>query len=257
MIKTPLVVNLVRRSKELLGGYSDRLGDGESVLSFNKVTGYSVNFPIFGTCKPSKVCASRCYYAKGGSSWPAALKKQQRLLNSVKENPERVAKQIVYECRKKQVTYLRWNGGGDLFPESIEALHHVAEMEPKLPIWVVTRIPEMAAQVKNYPNVYVHFSLDQASLDRKLKFEQMPKLSENFFFSYQCDKDEMPKKENLVGVSVLFFDKYVPHGKWQSIDKKILCPLNTREDITNTCETCRRCFDGSAVRHYTPHKGHA
>jgi hypothetical protein len=136
------------------------------------------------------VCAARCYYAKGGSSWPAALKKQQRLLNSVKENPERVAKQIVYECRKKQVTYLRWNGGGDLFPESIEALHHVAEMEPRLPIWVVTRIPEMAAEIKEYPNVYVHFSLDKASLKRREQFESMPKKTKNYFFSYQCDKDE-------------------------------------------------------------------
>ena len=247
MVKTPLVVNLVRRSKELLVGYSDRLGDGESVLSFNKVTGYSVNFPIFGTCKPSKVCALRCYYAKGGSSWPAALKKQQRLVNSVKANPLEVARRIVLECKKRKVTYLRWNGGGDLFPESVDALHHVAEMEPKLPIWVVTRIPEMAAEIKEYPNVYVHFSLDKASLKRREQFESMPKKTKNYFYSYQCDKDEMPSKENLNGVSVLFFDKYEPHGRWEWIAKEILCPLNTREDITNTCETCRRCFDGSAV----------
>jgi len=242
-----VVANLIKRSKGLLRSYHDNIKDGESVLSFNKVTGFSINFPIFGTCKPTQVCAARCYYAKGGSSWPAALKKQQRLLNSVKENPERVAKQIVYECRKKQVTYLRWNGGGDLFPESIEALHHVAEMEPRLPIWVVTRIPQMAAEIKEYPNVYVHFSLDKASLKRREQFESMQKKTKNYFFSYQCDKDEMPSKENLNGVSVLFFDKYMPHGQWEWIPKEVLCPLNTREDITNTCETCRRCFDNSAV----------
>jgi hypothetical protein len=250
MLQIPVVGKLIKRSQQLIGAYEEKLKSKEPVLSFNKVTGYSVNFPIFGTCKPTKVCASRCYYSKGGSSWPAALKKQQRLVNSVKENPKAIALRIIEECKKRKVTYLRWNGGGDLFGESVEALHFVAEGLPDLPIWVVTRIPEMAAKVKNYPNVYVHFSLDQASLDRKIKFEQMPKLSQNLFFSYQCDKDEMPKEQNLEGVSVLFFDKYEPHGKWNWISKEIICPLNTREDITNTCESCRRCFNGEAVRHY-------
>lgn len=254
MTKAPLVANLVKRSKEIFGDYQETLGAAEPVLSFNKVTGYSVNFPIYGTCKPTKICSSRCYYAKGGSSWPAALRKQQRLLKSTKDNPAVIAQRIVKECQKRRVTFLRWNGGGDLFPESVEALHLVAEMYPTLPIWVVTRIPEMAAQVKEYPNVYIHFSLDRASLDRKARYEGMRKQSSNYFFSYQCDKDEMPKEENLSGVSVLFFDKYEPHGKWRWIPKEIICPLNTREDITNTCEDCRRCFDGSAIKYYTLRK---
>jgi hypothetical protein len=249
-----VVTSLIQRSKGFLLSYQEKLKEDESVLSFNKVTGFSVNFPIFGTCKPTQVCAARCYYAKGGSSWPASLKKQQRLLNSVKKNPELVAKRIVYECRKKQVTYLRWNGGGDLFPESIETLHRVAEMEPQLPIWVVTRIPEMAAEIKDYPNVYVHFSLDKASLKRRVQFESMPKKTKNYFFSYQCDKDEMPSKENLEGVSVLFFDRYELHGQWKLISKEIICPLNTREDITNTCVECRRCFDGAAVKYFNLRK---
>lgn len=250
MVETPVVGKLIKRSQELIGGYEKKLSSEEPVLSFNKVTGYSVNFPIFGTCKPTKVCASRCYYAKGGPSWPAALKKQQRMVNSTKKDPGAIALRIIKECRKRKVTFLRWNGGGDLFPESIEALHLVAEGAPDLPIWVVTRIPEMAAKVKNYPNVFVHFSLDRASLDRKTKIESMPKLTQKLFFSYQCDKEEMPKTENLSGVSVLFFDKYEPHGKWKWIDKEIICPLNTREDITNTCESCRRCFNNEAVKYY-------
>jgi len=250
MINAPVVAKLIRRSQELIGEYQEKLRPEEAVLSFNKVTGYSVNFPIFGTCKPTKVCASRCYYAKGGPSWPAALKKQQRTVNSVKNDPQAIAKRIIQECSKKKVTFLRWNGGGDLFPESIEALHFVAEGLPTLPIWVVTRIPEMAAKVKNYSNVFVHFSLDRASLDRKSKMESLPKLTKNLFYSYQCDKEEMPNIENLTGVSVLFFDKYEPHGKWRWINKEIICPLNTREDISNTCESCRRCFNREAVEYY-------
>ena len=33
-------------------------------LSSNKVTGDSVNFPVAGTCQPSKVCAQTCYALK-------------------------------------------------------------------------------------------------------------------------------------------------------------------------------------------------
>ncbi len=35
--------------------HSDRLSSKETVLSHNKVTGWSVNLPIAKTCQPSKV----------------------------------------------------------------------------------------------------------------------------------------------------------------------------------------------------------
>jgi hypothetical protein len=31
---------------------------------------------------------------------------------------------------------------------------------------------------------------------------------------------------------------------WQS---EMPCPLNGKDDITDVCRRCRRCFDGSAV----------
>ena len=85
--KGVLVANLVRRTRKQFSGYNELLSSTEAILSFNKVTGHSVNFPIAGTCQPTSVCAKRCYYAKAGSSWPASLKKQLRLYNNVKADP--------------------------------------------------------------------------------------------------------------------------------------------------------------------------
>ena len=249
--KGVLVANLVKRTRDEYSGYHELLADSEKILSFNKVTGYSVNFPIAGTCQPTSVCSKRCYYAKGGSSWPNSLKKQLRLYNSVKADPIQTGSRLVVEIGRirKPLSFLRWNGGGDLFAESVEMLNHVVAELPKIQFWVVTRIPEHASKVMEAPNVFVHFSLDRASLKRREKYEEMEKLSQNYFYSYQCDAEEMPNKENLKGVSVVFFDRYIPNGDIQWMEKEIICPLNTREDITNTCASCRRCFDDSALKH--------
>jgi hypothetical protein len=245
IMKKNLVGNLIRKADEQLSGYSKRLSPDESILSFNKVTGHSVNFPIAGTCQPTKVCSRRCYYAKGASSWPNSLKKQQRLFNTVQADPIGTGDRLVREIMRKwkRLSFLRWNGGGDLFDESVEMLNHVAAKLPEVQFWVVTRILGQAAKVAEAPNVFVHFSLDGASLNRREKYETMQKLSQNYFYSYQCDVDEMPSGENLAGVSVVFFDRYIPTGDMKRMEKETICPLNTRDDITNTCETCRRCFD--------------
>ena len=246
-----VVANLIKRTKRDFDTYSELLTDSEKILSHNKVTGFSVNFPIAKTCRPSKVCANRCYFAKGGSSWPDSLKKQLRLFNSTKADPLGTGDRLVGEIKRKfkKLTFIRWNGGGDLFPESVKMLHHCAKELPTLPFWVVTRIPEHASLVEELPNVFVHFSLDGKSLDRLKKYQDISKKSQNYFFSYQCDKNEMPPTENLKGVSVVFFDGYKPKGEIDWMEEEVVCPLNTRSDITNTCEDCRRCFDFSAVKH--------
>jgi hypothetical protein len=71
------------RATELMGGV-------KSILSFNKVTGHSVNFPISETCRPTAVCLKYCYFAKGPNSWPDSLSHQytqlQRLTQSDSPN---------------------------------------------------------------------------------------------------------------------------------------------------------------------------
>jgi hypothetical protein len=245
-----LVGNLLLRTGKQFSDYKELLGDKEKILSFNKVTGWSVNFPIYQTCKPSSVCAKSCYYAVGGTSWPAALKKQLRLFNSVVQNPIEMAERLSAEINSlKKINFLRWNGGGDLFRQSVTMLNHFSGLNPGIPVWLVTRIPELASIIESKPNLFIHFSLDGSSLNRMEKFEEISKLSSNYFYSYQSAKGEVPSAENLKNISVVFFDRYKPHGEWNHIEKETVCPLNTRKDITNTCEECRRCFNGEAVNH--------
>lgn len=222
------------------------------ILSHNKVTGFSVNFPIASTCQPSKVCAETCYGLTGPISWSASLAKHARNLEWAKASPEGFADKLEKECRKllakDPLFFLRWNGVGDLFPESTEALLSLNEKIPELPIWCVTRIPGQIQPLLDKPNIWVHFSLDGDSLDRKEKVDALYKSPSNLFFSFQVDKNQSLETVPA-GVSVLFFDKYKLQGSNERFRKSAAtCPLNTATDISNMCHQCRRCFNGEAVK---------
>ena len=220
-------------------------------LSVNKVTGASVNFPVSETCQPSKVCANTCYALKGPITWPAALKKQNLNMMTCLSNPKGFADAVIARCRPKMARdkafFLRWNGLGDLFDEAVDALLLINKLLPDLPIWVVTRKPEQVGRLAGVKNIWIHFSLDRASMARR---EQVLALSktrpENLFFSYQADKGEI-LSEVPPGISVLFFDGYKILGNDGLMQHPALCPLNLTEDITSTCRTCRRCFNGDAL----------
>jgi len=223
--------------------YSDHLSENEDPFSTNKVTGWSLNVPIIGTCMPTIVCAETCYFAKGASTWTPSLKKQHRLMNSIKADPAGTAARIVKSARRKKMTFIRWNGGGDLFEELIGCLDAVAVAMPDVPQWVVSRIPEMGSRVVPRENVYLHFSVDRSSWGRLEEFRSLVPKGLQWFWSYQCDKDEVPKSGDIA--PVIFRDGYDPKGHPLYGND---CLLNAAEEIDGVCETCRRCFDGEAVR---------
>ena len=225
------------------------LGSYENVLSFNKVTGYSVNFPIANTCRPTAVCVKNCYFATGAPSWSNSLKHQLKTMNTVRANPYEFAERVALEYDSLALNFLRWNGGGDLFAENVEAINYLGRKRPDIKIWVVTRLPEWACKIADLPNVYIHFSLDRNSLDRRRQFLELNPRSSNYFFSYQCDKNEKPDLETLGFISVLFFNNYLPTMKKLVGDSETICPLNLLNDISGVCENCRRCFNGKAVAH--------
>ena len=261
----PRVSRVIRKTKDIrlkIEDESDEMPELKrptDILSANKVSGWSLNFPIQGTCNPSKLCIKTCYYAAGMTAWTNSLRKQMWNHRTCVEDPIWFADEVVKEYRKRSLTYLRWNGGGDLFPESVEALHHIGEFYPDVVIWVVTRIPAMAAMVKNYPNLHLHFSLDKESMIRKEQVMALePPMGDRLFFSYQCDKGEYPDMSALIakGVSLFFFDNYkVPPLLYATLLAKAgpeygaLCPLNIRkakgDSIEGTCGECKRCFDGT------------
>ena len=223
--------------------YTDRLDASEDPFSSNKVTGYSLNCPIIGTCMPTIICAETCYFAKGATTWTPSLKKQHRLMNSIKDDPIGVAARIVKSATRKKLTFIRWNGGGDLFGEIIPCLDAVAVAMPDVPQWVVTRIPDLGSRVIPRANVYLHFSVDRSSWNRLEEFRSLKPDGLQWFWSYQCDKGEVPKSGDIA--PVIFRDGYDPKGNQLYGND---CPLNASEKIDGVCETCRRCFNGEAVR---------
>jgi hypothetical protein len=231
------------------------LGSYDRVLSYNKVTGHSVNVPIALTCRPTAVCLKTCYFATGAPSWAHSLRHQRKVYETIRADPEAFAERVALEYDRLHLTFLRWNGGGDLFQENVQAINYLARSRPDVVLWVVTRIPEMAALVEHRPNVFVHFSLDKNSLNRRKAFLSQPPKSKNIFFSYQCDAGEVPTNKTLEGVSVLFFDNYEATTDIRAYDADIVCPLNTLKNIEGACEGCRRCFNGEAVQHHALMQG--
>lgn len=225
----------------------------KKILSTNAVTGYSVNFPIYGTCLPSKVCIKNCYAGAKNKpiTFKSALSKQVELLNAVKESPYLVAEKIISEVNplflKGKLKFLRWNGVGDLFDESITCLVHIAESLPNLPIWVVTRKPKLASKVPNLPNIFLHFSLDSESLDRYDQVMKLDPLNENLFFSYTGDTGELapPEKLKEIPISVFYTDLY--KNKVILGFEEVSCPLNGNGVVENACESCGRCWSKQAV----------
>lgn len=227
-----------------------KLNPKAPVLSTNVVTGWAVNFPIYKTCQPTKVCMANCYAGAKSKpiTWKSSLNKQVSLMNSVIENPYEVADRMVQEIKGKRMKFLRWNGVGDLFKESIDCLVHVAESLPDLPIWVVTRIPKWAVLVPDLPNVFVHFSLDSSSLDRYQKVIDLNPLSKQLFFSYTEDDGEVDQPEGLknIPLSVYFTNLYAKVADEEY--NRISCPLNTHTDVRNICEKCERCWTTDALK---------
>jgi hypothetical protein len=216
----------------------DLLAADENPFSTNKVTGHSLNYPIATTCTPTKVCVQTCYFGCGPSTWSASLKKQWRLYNSTLADPQRTAALIAGWAIRLRLSFVRWNGGGDLFKESVECINAAAPLMPGIPQWVVTRLPQHAVNIEPAPNVFVHFSVDKGSWIRAAAMRQY---QGNWFWSYQCDAGEFPEKSLA---PVVFYDHYDPGRERLNGDD---CPLNAADDIAGTCAKCRRCFDGAAV----------
>jgi hypothetical protein len=190
-----------------------------------------------------------CYFACGAPSWSNALRHQRKVYNTIKTDPEGFVERVALEYDRLGLSFIRWNGGGDLFAENVRAINHLAKIRPDIVIWLVTRIPEWAVQIDQAPNVFIHFSLDKHSLSRRSDFLAKKPKSRNYFFSYQCDREEKPSLKNLEHVAVMFFDAYKPTMPLTDLPAPIVCPLNGAADISGVCEKCRRCFDGSAVEY--------
>ena len=246
-----IVSNLIDRTEVL----SETVEGGmlklkEDIISGNRVTGYSLNFPIWKTCQPTKVCIETCYYAKGMTAFSASLRKQIRLYRFVKTHPEHAALMIAKMYRAEMMDYICWNGGGDLFAESVQAINLLAIKLPNMVQWVRTRILNLAALIIESPNVHIHISLDRVSMKKLDQYERMEKASQNYFFTYQYDRDEKTNPRKIdQRISLLYFDGDQQPAWLKQEDDARACPRTFMSDRDDACRICRKCFNGEHQRH--------
>lgn len=228
---------LCQKVKEL--GPQPTLGPRESIFSGNLKTGYSINFPVALTCHPTSICANNCYASKNGKpiTFLVSLKKQLRLYNYfLSENPQTVANRIVSEYHKKRLTWLRWNGSGDLFPEATGVVKEICRADKKVKLLIVTRKLEFIVDIPKTKNIYLMFSVDASSYNRMNEAKKVghPRL---YFSFLRTNKDD-----DTSGCQIIFnlqsLKKVLPFD-----DKKRCCPVDAGQlALLDGCNQCKKCF---------------
>jgi hypothetical protein len=233
-----LIKPVTVRSRSLELG---NINSSRNILSTSKVTGHAVNFPIYKTCKPTEVCKKTCYFAVGLNTTTAALSHQMQNYQDCVNDPINFAKKVIREYDNNGLSFLRWNGGGDLFEEALTAIEHIGTNRPDIVLWIVSRIPELASKLSHFPNHFIYISLDRSTFGRKEEIEKLFN-HPNQFFSYQVHPEEKLNAKKVSEAALIFMHDYgkIPEDYMEYRHK--FCPLNGSTNIDNTCEKCRRCF---------------
>lgn len=242
-----IVSDLVKKTKTLNDLDEGPLRSHEKICSGNTKTGYSVNFPIWRTCRPTKVCAALCYGAVKGRpiTWDKSLLKYLRVYRYfLNTDPETIADRIRKEYVSKKMTFLRWNGVGDLFPEAVEVINILARKYPDMVLWVVTRKREMAAKIdRKAENVYVMFSLDKDPDSRKRKTLMDRHRHPRVYYSFLRQEEG----DDTLGARIVFN----AHQKKKDLgydDPRTVCPVDAGQiPLEGACEGCRKCFSPVAL----------
>jgi len=209
------------------------------LVSTNLKTGWSINFPIIQTCNPTPVCEKLCYAKYGRLAMSPSLQRQNQVLKIFQEEgAEALADTIAEGYKKKQLTFLRWNGVGDLTPKICQIINIIGSKYPDQIHWIVTRKPEMVKLLNyNMPNMYIQFSLDgsQDSIERKKTVESLnhPRV---YFSFLRCEEDE-----DTLNASIIF---NLQQKKGSLSYNAKCCPVDSgRLPVENACEKCRKCFN--------------
>lgn len=243
-----IVSKLGKRTRHLKSGSGNPLlGDKEKICSGNTKTGFSLNFPICGTCRPTPVCAELCYGAKPGRpiTWDKALLKNLRVLRYFKKAaPEEVADRIAREYRRAGMDFLRWNGVGDLFPESVAVINAVARRHPDMVIWIATRIPEMARLItRQADSIFLQFSLDGSNESRKRRREIARSRHPRLYYSFL----RRSMDEDTLGSRVVY-NAQQHKGSLIYDDPRTVCPADSGLlPVKGACAKCRLCFSSRAL----------
>jgi hypothetical protein len=241
-------IDLAKRTAAIFSSYSEILGTKEEICSHNTKTGFSLNFPLgrfggFGTCLGStEICRTVCYGARKGRpiTWENSLRKQIRVYRYfLSAPPKEIADRIHVEYQKHRMTFLRWNGVGDLFPESATVVAELTKNFPEDTLLVVTRIPEMVSLIpRDAENLYLMFSLDGSPSSRAKKTAVLRRRHPRLYFSFLRQSAD----EDTLGARIVFnaqqSKKVLPFD-----DPATVCPVDADMiSLKEACVKCRKCF---------------
>lgn len=229
-----------------------RLSDKEGLLSENTKTGYSLNFPPARTCLTSStsICREHCYAARMDRpiTWGNSIAKQIRIYNYfLKEKGEIVARRLLSEIHGKKLPWVRWNGSGDLFLQSVKVINRIAEMDRSAKHLIITRNVRLAKMIRqDLDNIFLGFSLDgtRTSRDRKKILDRFG--HKRMFYTYLRTNRE----EDTLGTQIVF-------NKQGSILQKErfreeggrYCPVDAgMMKIDDGCNKCKKCISDRVLK---------
>jgi len=143
----------------------------QKILTTNGKTGVSIDLPIKGHCKPTKICSKDCYARSGHQAMKVCTRKQKWVSDYLRGDD---ISELVQEARL--FAAVRLNGCGDLLPEHINNLFKLAEACPFTQFWGMTRKKDIAMAVNgmngfpDQPNLRILLSVDASSPESVWKY---------------------------------------------------------------------------------------
>jgi len=138
----------------------DKTYSPQQLLTVNRKTGSSIDLPLKGHCKPTKICLATCYAKRGTQAFPFPKRKQKYISAYLKGND---LNQLIYELKGKSA--VRLSGSGDLLSKHVSNVIHLAETVPDTILWGMTRKPEIAEEINGagLPNLSILLTVDASS----------------------------------------------------------------------------------------------
>jgi hypothetical protein len=221
----------------------------DHLLSDNGKTSASFDLPIFYTCRPTRICPRYCYGLRKSKllACPWVLPKQLRTLRVVETcEPEQVADRLYRECVDRGLSFLRWNGIGDLTPKTVAIINCFVERYTDVASWVVTRNEKLAPMLmREAPTLFVQFSLDSTPESRRRKDVMDRVAHDRVYYSFMRAAPD----DDTMGAAVTY-NLQQGEGVLPTADLPTLCPADTgASDREGACLLCRKCFSPVVLDH--------
>lgn len=254
--------------REIARATDDELA-AKPMLSVNAKTGVSLDVAISLTCHPTPVCMSVCYAGtpSAAATWTKSRRKRIRNTEIIRRDPLAAAERVVREYVRfagrferqfgRRHDFLRINGSGDLFPESVVMVNAIAAAVPELTLWVVSRRLDQAREVARLANVFLQLSLDASSTPAFVReAEALVREHPRAYLSFLRTSPE----DDTHCAAIVFNEKRTPGLPFDGVSD---CPVDAgrlplgnprRGAPGDACARCRRCFSERALVRQRGHR---